>query len=531
MLNHVGKKWRLRGFVLAIAAISASGCSTFGGGSQSGLREILQMQSAASADSGDAAQLLTFYELRNFKPAWSGSSEAEKLGSDARALLAAAEDEGLHSEDYAVAAGDGSDADELALSRALLRYGHDLHDGRLRPASVYTDVELPAPRFDAAAALQRAVRSRDLGTYATAVAPPHAEYERLVAALAKYRKIDAGGGWGNLRVGDALDNAAQRKALGYRLAQEDPALADARAPTVAQLREALKSFQARTGLDADGHIGPNTLAALNVPASQRVEQIEANLERWRWLPQQFEKRYVMVDVPAQSMRFVRDGKVVMTSRVIVGRETTPTPILKTAIAAVIASPPWNIPGDVSARDLLPELKKNSNYLATRNMVWLDAPKNDPSGKKIDWKKVTPEEMSWRRIRQLPGPESGLGEVMLDMPNTFDVYLHDTPGKELFAESDRTISNGCIRVEKIFALASLALTDDPEDGLPRLREVIKARKTQRIELKEPLPVYMVYWTAAAAEDGTVEFRPDPYGRDKQLLAAKRGAPDLRRMLLN
>jgi L,D-transpeptidase YcbB len=533
MLNHMGQKGHLRVLVLAVAALAAAGCSTFGGGSGgTGLREILQMrQSAATPESVDAARLLAFYELRNFNPAWTGSAEAEQLAAEARAMLARAEEHGLRSKDYAVAASAGTLDDELALSGAVLRYGHDLREGRLKPQDVYMDAELPAQRFDAAAALQRAVRTRELGAYVAALAPPHAEYQRLLAALTRYRKVAEGEGWGTLRVGDNLENATQRKLLAERLALEDPAVAALRAPTVAQLREALKRFQTRTGLDADGHIGPNTLAALNVPATRRVEQIEANLERWRWLPRQFERRYVMVDVPAQSVRFVHEGEAVLTSRVIVGRETTPTPILKTTVAAIVASPPWNIPGDVSARDLLPELKKNPNYLATRNMVWLDAPKGDPSGKKVDWKKVTPQEMSWRRIRQLPGPDSGLGELMLDMPNTFDVYLHDTPGKELFAEKERTISNGCIRVEKIFALASLALTNDAEAGLPQLKEVTKTRQTQRLALKEPLPVYMVYWTVAAAEDGTVEFRPDPYERDKQLLAVRDGTLELRRLTLN
>jgi murein L,D-transpeptidase YcbB/YkuD len=248
-------------------------------------------------------------------------------------------------------------------------------------------------------------------------------------------------------------------------------------------------FQSRNGLDADGRVGPNTLAALNIPVSARIAQIEANMERWRWLPRQFERRHIVVDVPHQSVSFVRDGEVVLTSRAIVGARSTTTPLLRTTVHAVIASPPWNIPGDVSARDLLPRLRENPKYLHSRNMVWLDGPKDDPHGRKIDWRKVTPEQMSYRRIRQLPGPESGLGELMLDMPNDFDVYLHDTPGKELFKEPQRTVSNGCIRVEKIFELAALVLHDDA-DSVASVKEVTNKRETQRLALNEPLPVYLV-----------------------------------------
>jgi murein L,D-transpeptidase YcbB/YkuD len=287
-------------------------------------------------------------------------------------------------------------------------------------------------------------------------------------------------------------------------------------PSTAELRDAVKRFQAGNGLDEDGRVGNGTLAALNVPAVFRAAQIAANMERWRWMPPQFERRYIAVNVPDQSLAFVREGRAVLTSRVIVGRKASPTPITRSAIVAVVANPPWNIPGDIAARDLLPQLRKNPNYLALKHMVVTDGPQGDPYGRTIDWRKIIPAEFPYA-IRQLPGPDTALGALMLDSPNDFDVYLHDTPNKKWFESDEREISNGCVRVQQIFPLASLALTDDAANGVARLNQAVKSRETQRLALDSPLPVYFLYWTALAGPDGKVGFRPDIYGRDAPLIA--------------
>jgi L,D-transpeptidase YcbB len=235
------------------------------------------------------------------------------------------------------------------------------------------------------------------------------------------------------------------------------------------------------------------------------------------MPRQFENRYVAVNVPDQSLTFVRDGTIALSSRVIVGRLSSPTPITRSNVVAVIANPPWNIPGDIAARDLLPQLQRNPNYLASHNMVIADAPADDPHGRKIDWRKIVPAEFPYA-IRQLPGPTTALGVLMLDSPNDFDVYLHDTPNKKFFQSERREISNGCVRVQQIFPLASLALTGDTAQGMDQLAKATKSHETQRLMLDSPLPVYFLYWTAIAGPEGQVGFRPDIYGRDAALIAA-------------
>lgn len=470
--------------------------------------------------------VLAFYQQRDFKPAWTGGKDDAKTIADIRATLGKANEHGLRNADYSLpspmssAPGDEAARYEIAVTTVVLRYARDVHTGHFKPTDIYSDVLLPTVSFDAPWYLNRAVDSGSPATYVAELPPNHPEYQRLVKALAQYRAISEEGGWplvpGNTEI--RLDRNDERlDALVKRLTFEDPTLDGKAKPTRNDIRDAVKRFQARNGLDDDGRVGPETIAVMNVPAAVRAAQIAANMERWRWLTPQFESRYIAVNVPDQSVQYIHDGKVVLKSKVVVGRKTSASPIIRTEIKTVVVNPPWNIPGDIAARDLLPHLKRNANYLATRNMVVMDGPPNDPTGRTIKWRNIKPAEFPYA-IRQLPGPKTALGAIMLDSPNDFDVYLHDTPNKKLFDLTTREISNGCIRVEQIFPLASLALTGDMDDGMDELNKARRTRKTQRISLDNPVPVYFLYWTAMVDEDGTVDFRPDRYGRDSTLIAA-------------
>jgi murein L,D-transpeptidase YcbB/YkuD len=470
--------------------------------------------------------VVAFYQARDFRPAWTGGKDDEKNIAAVRATFSRAHEHGLRNADYTLprntSSGPGEEAAryEIALTAAVIRYARDVHSGRFKPSDIHVDVLLPAVNFDAAWYLNQAINSGSFGTYLAELRPSHPEYGRLVKALARYRTIAEEGGWPSVPGTTEIRlnrNDERLQALVKRLTFEDPVL-DAKAkPTQNDIRDAVKRFQARNGLNDDGRAGPETIATLNIPTPVRVEQIAANMERWRWLPPQFESRYISVNVPDQSLEFVRDGKAVLKSKVVVGRKTSASPIIRTEIKTVVVNPPWNIPGDIAARDLLPHLKRNANYLRTRNMVVMDGPPNDPYGRTIRWRDIKPAEFPYA-IRQLPGPRTALGAVMLDSPNDFDVYLHDTPNKKLFDLTSREISNGCIRVEQIFPLASLAMTGDMEDGMDELNQARRTRNTQRLPLDNPVPVYFLYWTTMADSDGNVSFRPDRYGRDTTLITA-------------
>jgi L,D-transpeptidase YcbB len=532
-----------RATVLFIAAVSVAAC--VGGGAvhtpivtlepssttQSALRNILlsRKSESASGSTSQANQVLAFYQSRNFQPAWTEDAQDVEMAGQARDVLARAHEQGLNDDEYklsrdALGTPDSEPAKaaayDLALTDAVLRYSRDVRTGRVQPNAIYEDVALPAPRFDAAADLTRALADHAIAKFLAELPPSHPEYRKLAEALSHYRGIADEGGWPSLPGSSEIKfdgKDARLNALIKRLAFEDSILAAIAKPSAAELRDAVRRFQARNGLDENGRVAGETLTALNVPASVRVAKITANMERWRWMPRKFEPRYVAVNVPDQSLAFVRDGTIALSSRVIVGRESSPTPIARSTIIAVVANPPWNIPGDIAARDLLPHLQRNPNYLASQNMVITDGPPDDPHGRKIDWRKIIPAEFPYA-IRQLPGPTTALGVLMLDSPNDFDVYLHDTPNKKFFESERREISNGCVRVQQIFPLASLALTGDTDQGMNRLAKATKSHETQRLVLDSPLPVYFLYWTALAGPDGQMGFRPDIYGRDETLIAA-------------
>ena len=531
-------------FAMLVSALAIAGCASMATLTQTpqavrpasvvrpaaaqSMRDVIRVTLAADKGAFEG-QLQNFYSQRDFDPAWTGDAAREKDAAALDGILGAAHLQGLTDAEYFVSkpAASASAKDiaayDIALSEAALRYARDVQEGRIFPGEVYEDVGLPIAHFDGAADLAKAVQQHQIAQFFDAREPQHSGYRNLVKALARYRAIEAGGGWPTLpekgEIGlDAKD--ARLPALIKRLSVEDSEFAAIAKPSRAQIREAVQRFQARHGLAEDGRVRGETLAAMNVTPAQRVAEITANMERWRWLPAKLESRYVMVNAAAQTVQYVRESVPVLTSRVIVGRKASPTPITRAEIATVVVNPPWNVPGDIAARDLLPHLKQNANYLALKHMVVTDGPPGDPSGRHIDWRKVSAADFPYA-IRQLPGPQTALGELMLDSPNDFDVYLHDTPGKKVFAQQDREISNGCVRVQQIFPLASLALKDDPQQGQPMLRQAVKQGKTQRIALSSPLPVYFQYWTAVADADGGVEFSPDHYGRDGILIAALTG----------
>ena len=423
-----------------VALVTAGGGNAFGRTSGEATSSVEQ-QSGTGAElqvtlRGEARPmrdvLAKFYEARDFQPVWSGSAEAASRAGEVRAALRNADEQGLRTADYAATASRWNAAPSGA--REAAEYDLSLTADLLRYAH---DV--------------RAGRKRPRDIYRD-VDLPKSDFD---AAL-------------------ALNEALQRHSLTAFLADLPPPH-----PEYRRLVVALAKYRA--------------IAAKGGDASARVEQIVANMERWRWMPRTFERRYVRVNVPDQTVDFVRDGEVVLSSKVVIGRKNSATPILRTTITSVVANPYWDIPGDIAAASILPKLRKNPNYLATRNMVIVRG-----------------------QIRQLA--PSALGYLMLDSPNDFDVYLHDTPGKALFERDNRESSHGCVRVQQIFPLAALVLADDKEAGMDRLKKTVASGRTQHLALDQPMPLYMLYWTVIAGEDGAVEFRPDRYNRDKPLIAA-------------
>jgi len=469
-------------------------------GAKSTVQTAIRSFAAAHRQTDSKSALEAFYAARNYRPAWMGSEAAFQRGLQVQAMLKKADSHGLDPGDYALAAPGTSErtspADaalyDVALTDSLLRYARDVQFGLVSPDAVYRDIDLPKRKRESLTQIARNLDAESFDSFIEGLAPAHAQYRGLARALARYHDIAVTGGWPSI-FSSNRDDPLNRKLLIKRLAAEDTTLAKTPNPSGEMLQAAITRYQSRNGLKPDGQLGPGTMASLNVSVTSRMEQIAANLERWRWMPASFESRYIVINIPDQTLEFVRDDNVVMKSRVMVGKKSTRSPILRAQARTLVVNPPWNVPTDIADRQILPNLKRDPNYLASRNMVVVDG-----------------------QIRQRPGPNSAMGTLMLDAPNRFDVYLHDTPGKAAFQNDNRELSNGCIRVQNMTDLASLALAGSkPTEPL---KDIIASRKTTRLTLDDPLPIYMVYWTAIADGAGNVEFRPDRYERDPPLIKA-------------
>ncbi|HEY2358712.1 MAG TPA: L,D-transpeptidase family protein, partial [Phenylobacterium sp.] len=265
----------------------------------------------------------------------------------------------------------------------------------------------------------------------------------------------------------------------------------------AALEQALMDFQRHHELQADGVVGRGTLAALNVTAEDRLAQLDANLERWRWLPALPAER-IEVDVAAANAILYDDDAPRLAMRVVVGDAQHKTPMFSSRLDALVFNPPWNVPSSIAAKELLPHERADPGYLARNDFVVVGG-----------------------ALQQRPGPRNALGRVKFDFPSPFGVYLHDTPSRAAFARPGRWLSHGCIRLEKPRELAAAVL--GPQGwGPDRIDAVIEAGETTRVQLSNTVPLYVLYWTVVLAEDGRPAFRPDPYAWDAKLMKAIAGA---------
>jgi murein L,D-transpeptidase YcbB/YkuD len=337
----------------------------------------------------------------------------------------------------------------------------------------------------------------------------------LEGAIAHYQQIAAAGGWpivgdnATLRPGDtSADIATIRRHL---MIEGDLPGGNASNPNFdSEFLEGLARFQIRNGQRVSGFVDSRTLAALNVSAAERVRQLQTNLTRVKELMKiNRAPRYVLVNVPAFVAQAVEKGDLALDSNVVAGRPARATPEVSAQIVEVNFFPTWSVPDIVAQQDLIPKIRKDPNYFADEHFSvmrdWQSKPL-DPTA--VDWN--APEVVSYR-FRQDPGTFNALGVVRINMPNKYSVYMHDTPLKQLFSQSVRAFSSGCVRVEKVLDLVAWLLA--PSGWTPE-RVQTAASDGERLDakLKAPVPVHFVYLTAFATPNGVVEFRPDIYGRD-------------------
>ena len=393
-------------------------------------------------------------------------------------------------------------SDNDMLVRAALDHARAVHAGRLATADFQEDWGLRPPDYDPLPGFADAVRRDRLAAWVASLPPPYVGYDSLQKGLTAYRRIAAAGGWSALSAGPDIGPGATGDrviALRTRLAFEDNAVAATGNRFDADLQEAVRRAQRRYGLNPTGVVGAQTLAALNVPAQDRVRQIMANMERWRWLPQSLPQRRVQVNIAAAVLTVFDGDAPISSMRAVTGKpgEHTETPMLESRIHSIVLNPPWNVPNTIATRELWPKEQRNPGYLRRNGFRVIDT---GDGGK---------------RLQQAAGDHSALGRYKFDFDNRYAVYLHDTPSQSTFARFDRLASHGCVRLEKPGDLARLLLKDDPAWGDDAISAAVDKGDTVRARLAQPIAVYLLYWTAFASANGQMNFRADPYDWDGRL----------------
>ena len=449
-----------------------------------------------------------FYERRGFQPAWTDARSRREL----LAALRACEGDGLDPADYHVAAIETrlraparpeTEADiDLLATDGVIRLAYHLRFGKVDGATLLPDwgfrpEEEAELRGDPTEALERAVEKHAVAAGLDAMRPSHWMYAGLRSALARYRAIEAAGGWKSIPEGPVLKPGAadpRLHVLEARLALEGhlpPAPRPGNALYDSVLVAGVRRFQERHGLKDDGILGSGTIHALNVPVAARITQLRIALERSRLLLHGLPERFVVVNIPAFRALYVDAGRAQLTSKVMVGKPYTQTPIFRADMTYAVLNPSWTIPPGILRRDVIPGMKADPRYLEKKGFVKVG-----------------------NQIVQPPGPNNALGRIKLMFPNTHHVYLHDTPHRELFASDARAFSSGCIRVEKIEELTALVIGDSVAWSRAKLDAAIATGKTRNLTLRRRLPVLLTYWTAVVDRSGgTPQFFRDAYGRDR------------------
>lgn len=485
--------------------------------------------------------LLKFYEPTAYAPVWIQGTTPTPQATAILAIFGSAWKKGLVPEDYDASRweqriqslqsqGGDPGAFDVALTVCAMRYVSDLHIGRINPKHFKFGLTVEDKKYDLAQFLRdKLVSAPDPAAAMGEVEPTFLTYRRTEDALVRYTEWALSDNGEKLPVpakaldpGQPYDGVARLVSL-LRLVGDLPP--DFQVPNSgtydASIAAGVKNFQRRHGLDDDGRLGPTTVKQLNVPLKERVQELQLTLERWRWLPTQFSAPPILVNIPDFRLRALdENNKIALEMPVVVGKAmSTQTPVFTRDMTFIVLRPYWNVPPGIFGRTVLPAIKKDRNYVASKRFevttmdgkVVTSGAISDDVLAQLQARKLT--------VRQKPGPDNSLGLVKLMFPNEYNVYLHSTPQQDLFEKSRRDFSAGCVRVGKPAELTAWVLRNNPDWTLERVRQGMETGQDNvTVKLARPVPVFILYGTAIAYENNEVHFYDDIYGHDAKLAQA-------------
>lgn len=534
-------------FFLPILPVSGSTSTQFNEPVQLALMDITEYQPAPGkeialsppANLSIEQHITKLYAQREMRPLWvSPEGPGAKALTIANALNASF-DEGLNPDDYSVPAiarlWEGRKPAELAeldilLTQGLSAYLTDMAHGRTEPCQLDPQLFATArenANSDPGQLVLQASQAPDLDRFLQDQVPAHDAYRLLRTALARYRTLAEQGGWPHIPPGPSIKPGMEDPRVpavrSLLTINGDYSGDDGSSPLLdPELAAAVQRFQVRHNLNTDGVIGKKTLAAMNVPVAERIDQILINMELWRWLPHKLDGKQLFVNIAGFYLQARQDEQVEFATPVIVGKVYHKTPVFSDQIRYIEFNPFWNIPASIARDEIVAEVQKDPDYLRKNHIrIFSDWTDNglevDPAA--IDWRTIGGKIKRYR-LRQDPGPDNALGRVKFALPNPYDVYLHDTPTHQLFKLDDRAFSHGCIRVSRPVELARYLLSsDDKTWTMERIQQILDEGKRTIILLKKPVPIHILYRTVTVdPASGAVSFFKDVYGRDALLRQA-------------
>ncbi|NEY88966.1 L,D-transpeptidase family protein [Rhodobacteraceae bacterium KMS-5] len=471
--------------------------------------------------------LAAFYRERGYEDLWTGADDAARRGA-ALAVFAAAPDQGLPAARYDAAAliaayraaeteGDRGRV-EAAMSRAFLAYARDVSSGVLTPNKVDPGIVREIVRPDPAVLLRGLAASPSPARFLRDLVPAAPEYARLVK---EKLRLETNPGWGEAIAADALALGATGPAvvqLRNQLISRGYLVQTASASYDRALMRAVQRFQADSGIVGDGQAGPSTIAALNVPLQERLKSVVVALERLRWMGNAPRgARHIWVNQPDFVARIVDNGRTTFQTRVVIGKnvEDQRSPEFSDEMEYMVVNPSWGVPRSIIVKEYLPLLQQNSNAVGHLQVV-------DRNGRVVPRGAVNFAAYSASSfpfgLRQPPSDGNALGKVKFMFPNQYNIYLHDTPAKNLFESEVRAYSHGCIRLGDPIDFAHVLLARQTDDPKGLFQSELDSAQESSVSLDQKVPVHLVYFTAWPSLRGQVGFRADVYGRDARLYQA-------------